>query len=129
MSSTDPGDTPQDPNDDQGAAPDFSQIVQTFGLQAMMACGKIMSPITNQFETNLDLAEYHIGVLEVLSEKSKGNLTAEEKEMLDSVLHQARMSYVDVKKHGPTAAAETVPTPPPPPPPSEEPAPTDADPS
>lgn len=80
--------------------PDLSQIISVFGMQALMACGKIMNPVTRKFETDLLLANYHIGVLEVLDAKTAGNLTQEEQQVLEDTLHQARMAYLDAQRGG-----------------------------
>ena len=85
--------------DQQAIKPDFSQIISAFGMQALMACGKIMNPITRKFETDLMMAGYHIGVLEVLQTKTAGNLTDEEKQLIEDMMHQARMAYLDAQ-HG-----------------------------
>lgn len=83
----------------QGSVPPpeatFGDVVQTFGLQALLACGKIMNPITQKYEKNIELARFHIGVLQMLREKTKGNLTADETMALDEILHQARMAFLD----------------------------------
>jgi hypothetical protein len=79
--------------------PDFNQIVSAFGLQALMACGKIMNPMAKKFEVDLPMADYHIGILDVLLEKTKGNLSDEEKQHIDDMLYQVRMAYVDAKRN------------------------------
>jgi hypothetical protein len=78
--------------------PDLSQIISAFGMQAMMACGKLMNPISRKFETDLPMAQYHIGVLEVLEAKTQGNLTDEERQLFEEMLHQARMAYLDAQQ-------------------------------
>jgi hypothetical protein len=45
---------------------------------------------------NLDMAKHNIDLLGVLEEKTRGNLTPEEKRLLDSVLYELRMRYVSV---------------------------------
>ena len=75
--------------------PDFNQIIQTFWLQAMMCCGKVMNPVTRKYEKELRMAQYHIGVLEVLEKKTRNNLTENESRVLVDLLDQARMAYVD----------------------------------
>jgi hypothetical protein len=47
-----------------------------------------------QKEKNLELARYNIDMLETLEEKTKGNLSKEEAEVLDHILSQVRMAYV-----------------------------------
>jgi hypothetical protein len=78
--------------------PDLNQIVSAFGMQALMACGKIMNPITKKYETDLAMAQYHIGVLEVLQSKTAGNATDEERQLMDDILHQSRMAFLDASQ-------------------------------
>ena len=78
--------------------PELSQIVSAFGMQALMACGKIMNPVSRKFETDLAMAQYHIGVIEVLQAKTAGNATEEEAQLIGDMLHQARMAYLDASR-------------------------------
>ena len=78
--------------------PEFSHLVETFGTQALMYLGKIMNPLTNKVETNLQIAKYQIDILEILEDKTKGNLTSEEESMLSNILNTVRMTYIDVSK-------------------------------
>ena len=74
---------------------EFSRIVEMFASQAFAAFGKL--PQT-QSEPRLDYAKYFIDLLEVLQEKSKGNISKEEADALEGTLHYLRMMYVDAKK-------------------------------
>jgi hypothetical protein len=46
----------------------------------------------------LDLAKHAIDMLGILEEKTKGNLAADEAAMLENVLHQLRLAYVEASK-------------------------------
>lgn len=78
--------------------PDLNQIISAFGMQALMACGKIMNPMTKKYETDLPMAQYHIGVLEVLQSKTAGMATDEEKQLMEDILHQSRMAFIDASQ-------------------------------
>lgn len=106
MSPTKPESSEAAPRLQTVTGPDLSQIVQAFGLQALMACGKVMNPLTRKFETDRRLAQYHISVLQILKEKTQGNLTDSESNLLDDALHQARMAYIDIKAGGSEAPPE-----------------------
>jgi hypothetical protein len=87
-----------DSEEPQGGAElsaDFGSIVQAFGLQALLACGKIVNPLTNQADKDLNLARYHIGILEVLRDKTKGNLDEGETHLLEQVLHEVRLAFLE----------------------------------
>jgi hypothetical protein len=51
-------------------------------------------PETGQSLRNLDLAKHNIDLLRVLEEKTKGNLTEDEKHLLETVLYELLMAYV-----------------------------------
>jgi len=78
--------------------PVLPHILQTFYLQAMISLGKYPNPVTRKFEHDLKAAKYYIGLLEVLEGKTRGNLSDEEKGLLDEFLHTARLAYVDESK-------------------------------
>jgi hypothetical protein len=78
--------------------PEFSHLVETFAVQALISLGIVMNPITKKYERDLVLAKYEIGILEVLEQKTKGNLTPDEEKLLEELLHNVRMAYVDVSR-------------------------------
>ena len=45
---------------------------------------------------NLDMAKHQIDILGILEEKTRGNLSEEEKQILDTALYETRMRYVSV---------------------------------
>ena len=51
-------------------------------------------PVTKKREKNLEEAKYTIDLLEMIEEKTKGNLTPEEKRYLDQILYDLRMRFV-----------------------------------
>jgi ABC-type transporter Mla subunit MlaD len=73
------------------------------GLQqsGMMALGKLMNPITRQIDKNLDAARDTIDTLASLEARTRGNLEPDEARVLQQVLTELRMNYLDeVKKAG-----------------------------
>lgn len=78
--------------------PDFSTLVTMFSTQAMVSLGVIPAPGSDQPERNLPLAKHFIDMLGVLEEKTGGNLDGNEKNLLDSTLHQLRMVFVEMNK-------------------------------
>lgn len=75
--------------------PTFPQLVDTFFFQTLISLGKQMNPMTKKYERDLMIAHYQIGILELLQEKTKGNLAKEEEEHLEEILHTLRMAYLD----------------------------------
>ncbi len=78
----------------------FSGLVQTLAMQAMVGLGGFAGADGRPLPPNPDLAKFHIDLLDVLEAKTKGNLTPEEKKLLDGVLHELRMTYVQVVSGG-----------------------------
>jgi hypothetical protein len=72
----------------------FEMLLTTLATEALMALGQIPHPLTGKVELQRDHAKYLIDTIEMLSEKTKGNLTPDEQQMLDTLLHQLRMAFV-----------------------------------
>ena len=79
-----------------GAPPhaSISLIISSFVAQTLIALGEIESPVDGKRHIDLDGAKFSIDLLQVLSDKTQGNLSDEEKKMLDSALYDLRMRYV-----------------------------------
>jgi hypothetical protein len=73
----------------------YYQLVLSVQAAAMQHLGKVMSPMTGKVERNLDAARYSIDMLDMLQRKTAGNLTSEEQKLLDHVLHELRLNYLD----------------------------------
>jgi len=76
----------------------FLLLATTLATQAMAGLGQLPDPIEKKPIVNLQLAQHYIEMLAVLEEKTKGNLTDEEQEMLGSVLYQLRSVYIAVDR-------------------------------
>ena len=73
---------------------DFAALISMLVTQALFALGLIQVEGQKDKEPDLELAKYNIDMLETIQEKTKGNLTEDEKKMLDNTLSQIRMAYV-----------------------------------
>lgn len=80
--------------------PDFGFFITTLSLQASIALGLIPNPTNNAKEENLPQAKFLIDTLGVLKEKTKGNLTTEEANLLENVLYELRMQYINKTNGG-----------------------------
>jgi len=72
----------------------FLGLVQSFQMAAMQQLGKAPDPSTGQTEKDLGHARLSIDMLEMLKERTAGNLTNEEGRFLDHVLTELRLLYV-----------------------------------
>lgn len=76
----------------------FSTLVTLLATQAMAALGKVADPQSGEAVVRLPLAKHFIDSLEVLLEKTQGNLSELEKGMLESMLFELRLLYVAEQK-------------------------------
>ena len=74
------------------------RLIATFEAAAMQQLGKIAHPLTGDVEVDLKGASDSIEMLAAIQRKTDGNLNVDEKRLLDHVLYQLRMNYVDVAK-------------------------------
>lgn len=72
----------------------FQMLVTTLTMQAGSALGQFPDPVTGKPQINKPVAKHFIDTLVVLEEKTKGNLDAQESEMLTSTIHQLRMAFI-----------------------------------
>ena len=86
------------PTQDQQNELLFIQLVMMFQGMALQNLGKVMNPMTNQIERNLEQAKNMIDLLGMLDEKTKGNLTDNEQRLLEHALFELRMNYIDELK-------------------------------
>ncbi|HEY6675430.1 MAG TPA: DUF1844 domain-containing protein [Terrimicrobium sp.] len=87
----------------------FIEFVMMQAQQASLFLGRIPSPQSGKTEILLEPAKLFIDHLEMIREKTRGNLTNEEKEILNSVLSDLEMAYVQAAH---TASSSPPPTPP-----------------
>jgi hypothetical protein len=73
----------------------FVQLVSMFQVAAMQQLGKLVNPVTNEVERDLDQARASIDMLEMLKRRTEGNRSEAETALLDKVLFELHMNYVD----------------------------------
>jgi len=73
----------------------FTQLVLMFHTAAMQQMGKLKNPLTDKIERDLEQAQVSIDILDMVKEKTKGNLTNDEERFLNSVLQELKLNYVD----------------------------------
>ena len=71
----------------------FLSLVQSLGYLALMNLGEIPNPMTQQTELNPEGAKEAIDLLIALREKTQGNLSDDEKKMLEMLLSQLQIKY------------------------------------
>ncbi len=81
---------------------DFSTHVLSLASTALIALGKMPGPDDDVLPVDLETARHLIDVLGMLEHKTKGNLDESEHKLLQSLIYDLRVSYVDAEKatHG-----------------------------
>lgn len=89
----------------------FIEFVMMQAQQAAMFLGRIPNPQTGQPEINLELARLFIDQLEMIHEKTRGNLSKEESEILTRVLSDLQLTFVQASGSAgaPAVAPEPLP--------------------
>lgn len=72
----------------------FSTFILSLTTSALVCLGELPDPITKEKTKNLALAQQTISIIEILKEKTAGNLTEDEENLLGTVLYDLRMKYV-----------------------------------
>ena len=73
----------------------FDMLLMQHHTQAMLALGLIPDPATGKVIKNKSAAKFHIDMLSIIQERTKGNLNEGEAEALNGVLHNQRMMFVN----------------------------------
>jgi hypothetical protein len=91
------GGTPRAP-----AAPlpeiDFATFILSLTTSALYHLGEMPRPDTQKPEQNLPLAKQSIDIIAMLREKTRGNLTDDEAQLIENLLYDLRIKYVQATK-------------------------------
>ena len=87
----------------------FIEFVMMHAQNAALFLGQIPNPKTGEAEINLDLARMFIDQLEMIQEKTRGNLTNEEAMVLRNALSNLQMAYVEASGGGPQRGSQPEP--------------------
>ncbi len=78
---------------------DFSTFIMSLSTQALMQLGEIGDPATGQVEKDVAVAKQTIDIIAMLNEKSKGNLDETEERLMQEILYNLRMRYVEAVRN------------------------------
>jgi hypothetical protein len=87
-----PGATPTD------APVTFSTFLLGLSTQALLHLGEIPNPVSGQVEPDLIAAKQVIDILGMLEAKTRGNLDQPEQGLVESILYDLRIRYVDIAR-------------------------------
>ena len=79
----------------------FTAFVLSLASTAAIHFGDLPDPASGEpVEPNLEAAAQMIEILSLLDQKTRGNLTAEERQILEQVLYELRLRYVEASGSG-----------------------------
>jgi hypothetical protein len=94
-----PPHAPEPPPRRSDSKVDFSMLAQSIAFSALHYLGLMTEPESGRAsERDLPLARHNIEILELLEEKTRGNLSAEESKLIANLLYEVRMHFVEVTK-------------------------------
>jgi Domain of unknown function (DUF1844) len=73
----------------------FFSLIMTFQAAAMQQMGKLKNPISDKIERDIQQAQLSIDILDMLEERTRGNLSDDESRFLKGVLQELKLNYVD----------------------------------
>jgi hypothetical protein len=76
----------------------FSTFVISLSTQALMHLGEIANPLSGKEERDIPVAKQMIDILGMLNEKTRGNLDNSEAKLMEEILFDLRMKYVEAVK-------------------------------
>lgn len=85
----------------EGPPLSFSTFILSLGTSALMLMGEQLSPENPALPVNLPQAKEIIDILRILEDKTKGNLTEEEMNVMRDMLYTLQMKYVELASGSP----------------------------
>lgn len=77
----------------------FDLLVLSLGNAALVSLGLMPEPETSQTRKVLHAAEHNIELLAMLQEKTRGNLTPPEANLIETMLYDLRLKVVEARRH------------------------------
>lgn len=92
-----PGTRKEKPEEEAYPQVDFIGFIISLSTTAMYHFGDIPDPYTQKREKNLAAAKQTIDILNIIYEKTRGNLDEQEKQILEEALYELRMRFIKEK--------------------------------
>jgi len=89
--------TSQDPCGESSLPPvSFPTFLLSLHTSALIHLGVLPDPMSGEEHLNLEIARQNIDLLEILKAKTRGNLSEEEDKLLENILYELRMAYLEI---------------------------------
>ncbi|MCP4024219.1 MAG: DUF1844 domain-containing protein [Desulfobacteraceae bacterium] len=76
---------------------DFSSFILSIYSSGLVQLGKVEDPSSGEKNKNLELAQHTIDMMAMLEQKTQGNLTGEEENLIRTLLSEIRLAFVEAK--------------------------------
>ncbi|MBK9295105.1 MAG: DUF1844 domain-containing protein [Oligoflexia bacterium] len=76
----------------------FITLAMSVASAAAMSLGLAPDPQTKKTKVDLQMARFNIDLLEILQNKTKGNLSKEEEDFMGNVVRDLKLKFVEVSK-------------------------------
>lgn len=76
----------------------FSTFILSLSTSALVHLAELPDPVSNEKKVNLQLAKQTIAIIEMLQEKTRGNLTQDEEQLIEDLLYDLRLKYVQAAR-------------------------------
>jgi hypothetical protein len=97
-------------NEDVAAAADppmppasFEMLLTTLATEALVALGQVPHPVSGKTQVQRNQAKFFIDTVDILRQKTAGNLTTSEQQVIESLLHQMRLVFVQTANAPPNS--------------------------
>ena len=94
---------PEDVGDVPMPPASLELLLTMLATEALVALGQVPHPLTGKPHVQRNQAKYLIDLLDVLRSKTQGNLTPGEQQLIESLLHQLRLAFVETANQPATA--------------------------
>lgn len=84
-------------SEEQKLEASISLLIMSIASNAMMAMGMTPDPQTGKTETDRSMARFNIDLLVVIKDKTKSNLSADESSLLDHILQDLQLKFLQLK--------------------------------
>jgi hypothetical protein len=91
-----------DLNDPPMPPASFELLLTTLATEALVSLGQVPHPVTGKTQVQRNQAKFLIDTVDILRQKTAGNLTTSEQAVVDSLLHQMRLVFVQTADGPPT---------------------------
>ena len=94
--------------EDEASGISFVAFVLSLAHTAAVHFGDVPDPVSGQkAEANLAAAQQMIDILSLIEQKTRGNLTAEERQLLEQILFELRLRYLEASKEALGGASQS----------------------